>query len=134
MDTITSKTGDVLTFGTGSSEGTYTETASIANDVAAINNGKFGVTATQTRGTTFTLSSANSDLTVGEATTPADIVTAGTTSSQYYDIGISAGASVYAGGASTNIKDSSTTGGTANVGLVGNSNGSGGVATISYSD
>ncbi len=135
LGTVTGKVGDVLSFG---AEGSYTLTsaADVTADVAAINAGKFGVTATATSATTFTLSSSNSQMVVTDATTPTDYVasTGKTTSAQYYSIGISAGSSVYGGVASTAIKDSSTSGGTANIGLVEDSNGSGGVATISYSD
>jgi flagellin len=103
--------------------------------VAAINAGKFGVTATQTDATHFTLSSANSNLTVADTAT-GDFAAApsNATSAQYYSISVSAGAGVYDGSAATQIEDSSTGGGTANVGLVANSNGTGGIATISYSD
>jgi flagellin len=118
--------GGLLKFGTAASEGTYTITAaeSLANIAAGINAGKFGVTATlNAAGTAVALTSADSNLTT--TTTDATLVDTATniTSSQYYNVGISG-----------TVADTSTTGGTANVGLVGNSNGSGGVATISYSD
>ena len=121
----TDASGNTLTFGTGGSEGTFTETGDMAKDVASINAGKYGVTATlNSAGTAFTLSSANSSMTVADSVA-ANYTAAPTTSAQYYSIGISSVAGV---------TDTSTNGGTANVGIVGDSNGSGGVATISYSD
>jgi flagellin len=134
LGAVTAKVGDALTFG---AEGSYTLTSAtdVTADVAAINAGKFGVTATATSATTFTLSSTNSQMAVTDSTAADYVASSGkTTSAQYYSLGISAGNSVYGGVASTAIKDSSTSGGTANVGMVEDSNGSGGVATISYSD
>jgi flagellin len=101
----------------------------------AINAGNYGVTASYSDGV-MTFSSVNSAMTintgsldsaVGNATPAAvgSMTASGVTSSSYYTLGIS----------STNgITDSSTQGGTGNVGLTTDSNGSGGVATISYAD
>jgi flagellin len=122
LGTVTDAATDTLTFGPGGSDA-YTETGTVATDVAAINAGKFGVTATENQaGTGFTLSSANSAMTVSDSV-GGDYTSAAVTSAQYYSVGISG-----------TVADSTTGGGTANVGMVGNSNGSGGVATISYSD
>ena len=92
-----------------------------------INAGKYGVTASlNAAGTVMTISSANSALTPVTDTATSAVKTAiGTTSSAYYSVGISNAAA---------IADTSTSGGTANVGLVGNFDGTGGVATISYAD
>jgi flagellin len=100
----------------------------------AINNGGYGVQATyDSIAGTMTFTSANSAMHV-DATllqqTPAGGAPGGVTftptsitSSDYYSIGISG-----------IIADSSTGGGTANVGITTDSNGLGGVATTSYSD
>jgi flagellin len=102
---------------------------------SAINNGNYGVTAsysTSTGNLTFTTSNSSLQVSTGSLSqTPVGTATsqsvgnlsAPTTSSAYYDIGISG-----------NIADSSTSGGTANVGIAANTNGSNGTAVISYSD
>jgi flagellin len=75
----------------------------------------------------MTINTGSLDSAVGNATPAAvgSMTASGVTSSSYYTLGIS----------STNgITDSSTQGGTGNVGLTTDSNGSGGVATISYAD
>jgi flagellin len=122
---VTDAAADTLTFGTGAGKLTFTEGGTVATDIAAINKGNYGVTATvDAAGTGFNLSAANSSLTVADSTV-ADLTApaAASTSAQYYSIGISG-----------TVLDTSTSGGTANVGIVANNNGSGGVATISYSD
>ena len=111
-----------LVIGTNTIAVTLNET--IAQQATAINAGNYGVKATLNAGqTTMTLTSADS---VAPTITDAagSVVTAvGTTNSPYYNVGISG--SVY---------DSSTTGGTATLGMSGDNNGSNGIATISYSD
>jgi flagellin len=94
---------------------------------AAINAGKYGVTASlNAAGTVMTISSPNSALTpVTDSATSAVKTAIGTTSSAYYSVGISNAAA---------IADTSTLGGTANIGLVGDFDGTGGTATISYAD
>jgi flagellin len=126
----TTKLGDAtetatktLTFGTGASEGTYTLSGTLATDIAAINAGKFGVTAAvDAAGTGIELYSANSDMTVGGTATFA-AAAGNVTSAAYYSIGISG-----------TVTDSSTSGATSNIGLTADNNGTGGTATISYSD
>jgi len=107
---------------------------SAATLASTINAGNYGVTASYASGV-MTFSSPNSAMTVGttalDSTTSAGaggtvgpIVTTGAaTSSGYYSLGI--------GGT---VADTSTSGGTANVGITTDSNGTGGTATISYSD
>jgi len=119
--------------------GTTGVSDTLANLKATINSGLYGVTASlNSAGTALTFNSTNSALAISSTATDttdgaaaltytADTST-GATSSQYYNIGISG-----------TITDTSTTvgvtnGGTANVGIVADSNGIGGTATISYSD
>ncbi len=92
---------------------------------AAVNAGNYGVTASlNTAGTVMTLSSSNSDApTITDSATGAAVTDVGTTSSPYYSIGISG-----------TVSDSTTSGGTSVLGMSADTNGSGGVATISYSD
>jgi len=134
--------GDTFAFGGN----TYTvdSTATLADTTAAINAGKFGVTATlNSAGTAITITSANSAMTVTPSVAADWTAATGplTTSSDYYNVGISVNDNI--GGTAGNfIKDTSTgaiagttTGATtANVGLINDVDGSGGVATISYSD
>ena len=101
---------------------------------AAINKGDYGVTASYANGT-MTFSSPNSAMSVvttggtvldaGRSPVGALVTSAAATSSAYYSLGISS---------SGGITDSSTSGGTTNTGITADSNGSTGVATISYSD
>jgi flagellin len=97
---------------------------------STINAGNYGVTASYANGT-MTFTSANSAMTVGLTNLKAGGVAVGAlqgtpvTSSGYYSMGIS----------STNgITDTSTSGGTSNVGVTTDSNGTTGIATISYAD
>jgi flagellin len=124
---VTDTNTKVLAFGTASAEGTYTLTGGVAADIKAINAGKYGVTATlDNAGTGIELYTANSNETLGAATTAVVAAAAAPkTASQYYSVGISSAAA---------IQDQSTTGGTANTAFVQDTNGSNGVATISYSD
>ena len=135
--------GDVISFNNGAD--TYTTNATdglTLSDIAAgINAKNWGITAAvSTTGTgtaetttlTFTSTTAatqgvnvalnaSSDATGDTFTTVSD--TAATSNSAYHSIGVSG-----------SITDTTTSGGNLNAGFVGNNNGSGGVATISYSD
>jgi flagellin len=102
---------------------------------AAINKGAYGVEATYTAGTgQLTFTSPNSAMAVSTSslteTTPGvttstavGSLTGSSTASDYYKVGVTG-----------NVLDTSTQGGTANIGISADSNGSGGIATISYSD
>jgi flagellin len=104
-------------------------TATIAELNAYINNGSFGVKASlNSAGTAITFTSANSAMTFGGA--PLDVaaadpvVTTGNAAySEYYSVGITGA-----------VTDSSTGGGTTTTGLIVDTNGTGGTATLSYSD
>jgi len=104
-------------------------TATIAQLATYINNGDFGVKATlSANGKQIVFTSANSAMTFGGA--PLDggvadpvVTTANSDYSEYYSVGITG-----------TISDSSTGGGTAVTGLTVDTNGTGGIATISYSD
>jgi flagellin len=104
-------------------------TANIAQLATYINSDKFGVTAAlNSAGTVITFSSANSAMTF--AGTPFDagapdpvVTTANAAFSEYYSVGISG-----------TVTDGSTGGGTTVTGLASDTNGSGGIATTSYSD
>jgi flagellin len=104
-------------------------TATIAQLDAYINNGSFGVTAKlNTAGTAITFTSANSAMTF--AGSPVDVaaadpvvITANADYSEYYNVGITG-----------SVTDSSTGGGTALNGMTVDTNGTGGTATLSYSD
>ncbi len=104
-------------------------TATISQLAAYINNGSFGVKAAlNPAGTAITFTSANSAMTFGGA--PLDIAaadpvvtTANSAFSEYYSVGITGA-----------VTDSSTGGGTTTTGLTVDTNGTGGTATISYSD
>jgi flagellin len=104
-------------------------TATIGELATYINNGSFGVKATlNPAGTAITFTSANSAMTFAGApvdvATPDPVVTTGNASfSEYYSVGITG-----------SITDSSTGGGTVTTGLTVDTNGTGGTATISYSD
>ena len=122
-----------LTIGTSTITMGATETS--AELAAAINKGNYGVTAKlDAAGTAYDLTTTNSAITAltsasGTGTgitvaAPTGPGTGGlTTSAQYYSIGISG-----------TVTDASTTVGTGNVGITADTNGTGGVATISYSD
>jgi flagellin len=96
-----------------------------------INAGNYGITATlNSTGTALTFLSPNSNATnvtiTGGTNTTFDTENAGQTSSSYYSVGISG-----------TVQDTSTGANTTNAltkGLSSDSNGSNGVATISYSD
>jgi flagellin len=118
--------------------GTQGKTNTLANLEATINAGDYGFTATlNPTGTALTLSTPDSDnSTVTLNTTQATDAHTGTvltwstanqgqTSSEYYSIGI---------GSTNGITDTSTGGGTATVGMSFNRNGSGQIATTSYTD
>jgi len=95
---------------------------------AAINKGNFGVTATMNAADTImTLTSANSASTeaIAAGTSGATVAAASGTASDYYSLGVSS---------AIGITDTSTGGGTGNVGMTTDLNGTGGIATISYSD
>jgi flagellin len=111
-----------LVIGTNTIAVTLGET--IAQQATAINAGNYGVKATlSTNQLTMTLTSGDSVApTITDAAGSA-VTLVGTTSSPYYNVGISG-----------NITDSSTGGGTATLGMSGDNNGSNGIATISYSD
>jgi len=118
------------TIAVGSSDNTA------ATLVSAINKGDYGATASYNTSTnTITFSSANSSLAIGTGSLEETVIGGAApvavgnlqgpavTSSGYYSVGVSG-----------NVTDSSTSGGTANVGITTDSNGTGGTATISYSD
>jgi len=113
---------------------------------AAINKGQYGVTANYNAANdTMTLLSPNAALTVGtsnldEAPLNSSTVTpvgplTGTpsTASSYYSIGLS-GAITDTSTAVVGNNNATTYGGTGNVGIVSDSDGAGGTATMSYSD
>jgi flagellin len=137
--------GDLLTNATTLQVGSTTFTASsetLAAFATSINSANDGYTATATVGTgtganaseTLTLvstSAATQRLAVSSTLTNATHASTGvattdspsTGSSAYYGVGISG-----------SITDTTTSGGILNTGIVSNSTGAGGVATISYSD
>ncbi len=95
---------------------------------ATINGANDGITATvDSTGKIITLTSANSALAVSggltNTTGTTALTTPNTTESDYYSIGITG-----------TVADTSTSGGTAVVGMTTDINGSSGVATMSYSD
>ena len=135
--------GGTLTFGTESirlgvaATASTPGTATMSELAQTINTGSYGISAVlNTAGTAMTLSSIDSvnasvtpnvtatqDTSDGNANLTWSVFNQGITSSQPYSLGISG-----------TILDSSTGGGTANTGLSLNSNGSNGMATLSYSD
>jgi len=130
----TSTGAGTITIGTSTIAQGATETSAAL--AAAINKGNYGVTATlNTLGTAYNLTTTDSSIAAltaasdvgGTGITISAPTGAGTggasTSSQYYSIGISG-----------TVTDSSTTVGTGNVGITADTNGTGGIATISYSD
>jgi flagellin len=113
-----------LTFGTSTVSWTGAQT--LIQLAAIINTGNYGVSASlNTNNSVMTITSANSALPALTAGTANGLtsVAGGTTSEQYYGIGITG-----------TVADSSTSAGTATVGITADNNGTGGVATISYSD
>ena len=104
-------------------------TANIGQLATYIDNGSFGVKATlSASGKQITFTSANSAMTFGGA--PVDVaapdpvvIAANADYSEYYSVGITGA-----------VTDSSTGGGTAVSALSVNTNGTGGTATIGYSD
>jgi flagellin len=112
-------------------------TATMAELAQTINAGKYGITAAlNASGTGITLSSADSanasvtpnvtateDTSDGNANLTWSAFNQGVTTQQAYSLGISG-----------TVLDSTTGGGTATTGLSLNSDGSGGMATLSYSD
>ena len=147
-DVPTPGAANVTTLGTIAMSGTLTGSLKLGSQTitigatnntgatlaAAINKGDYGVTASYANGT-MTFSSPNSAMSVvttggtvldaGGSPVGALVTSAAATSSAYYSLGISS---------SGGITDSSTSGGTTNTGITADSNGSTGVATISYSD
>jgi flagellin len=97
---------------------------------STIDAGNYGVTASYSNGT-MTFSSANSAMTVGLTNLKAGGVAVGAlqgtpvTSSAYYSIGVSS---------ANGITDTSTHGGTSNIGITMDVSSTGGVATMSYTD
>jgi flagellin len=104
--------------------------------VTAIDKGDYGVTAAYNASTnTLSFTSPNSSLTVNTGNLDETAINGSTaapvgalqgpavTTSGYYSVGVSG-----------TVADTSTLGGTANVGITTNANGSGGIATIGYSD
>ena len=139
------------------------KTDTMADLAATINAGTYGVTATlNSAGTAITFTSANSDNATTSTVLPTTVAAVGgqstsSTSSPYiaaaYDWTISntdantdanltftkannavTSSAYYSVGVSGTVADTSTGGGTGTVGLSNDMNGSGGVATISYSD
>jgi len=114
---------NTITLGAGSS------TNNITNLAAYINAGKFGVTATLNAAkTAITFTSPNSATTFGGAPKDAgNAISVNTAAnadfSEYYTVGITG-----------NVSDSSTGGGTAITGITSDTNGTGQIATTSYSD
>ena len=114
-----------------------------ASLAAAINKGDYGITAAYSNNT-MTFTSANSSMAVDTSDldeTPINGSTAtgvgsltGTpnTSSSYYSVGVSG--NVTDTSTTATVNNSMTYGGTGNVGIVTDANGSGGTATIGYSD
>jgi flagellin len=104
-------------------------TATIAELATYIDDGSFGVKATlNPAGTQIVFTSANSAMTFGGA--PLDVAaadpvvtTANSDYSEYYSVGITGA-----------VTDSSTGGGTTSTGMTVDTNGTGGTATVSYSD
>jgi flagellin len=104
-------------------------TATISELATYIDAGSFGVKATlNTAGTQIVFTSANSAMTFGGA--PIDVAaadpvvtTANADYSEYYSVGITGA-----------VTDSSTGGGTTSTGMTVDTNGTGGTATVSYSD
>jgi len=104
-------------------------TATIAELATYIDDGSFGVKATlNTAGTQIVFTSANSAMTFGGA--PIDVAaadpvvtSANADYSEYYSVGITGA-----------VTDSSTGGGTTSTGMTVDTNGTGGTATISYTD
>ena len=116
----------VLTIGTNTITVANAETLSTLE--SSINDGNYGVSASlNSAGTSLTLTSANSvaPATLTDTATGQTLTAVNTTSSAYYGIGISSAAGV---------SDTTTGGGSNVVGISTDSNGTGGVATISYSD
>jgi flagellin len=112
---------------------------------AAINAGAYGVNASYNSGTgAMTFTSPNSALSVGTGNLDATVLNgsvatgvgalagAVSTSSSYYSIGISG--NITDTSAAVTVGNVTTYGGTANVGITADSNGAGGIATMSYSD
>ncbi|MGA9671202.1 MAG: flagellin, partial [Terracidiphilus sp.] len=126
--TLGTVTGNATGNGTltlGSNAIAVTSGETIAQLAAAINAGQYGVTATLNSGSTImTLTTANAAMTPVTDTAAGNALTAmNGTASEYYSVGITG-----------NVTDTSTNGGTWNVGLNADTNGSGGVATMGYSD
>jgi flagellin len=114
--------------------GTSPTTDTLAHLATTINAGNYGVTASldstgkimtfaTTSGQPVTIGGAPTDFTHNTATLAAVTDTPSTDTSSYFKIGITGA-----------VVDSTTTGGTTNVGLVANNNGTGATATISYTD
>jgi flagellin len=135
--------GDVLSFNNGAD--TYTTNATdglTLSDIAAgINAKNWGINAAVTTTGTGTAETTTLTFTSTTAATQgvnvalnATADTTGDTFSTVSDTAAAGKSAYYSIGVSGAITDTTTTGGTLNAGLAGNNNGSGGVATISYSD
>ncbi len=112
---------------------------------AAIDRGNYGVTASYDPGTgAMTFTSPNSALSVDTSSLDATVLNgsvaigvgpltgAVSTSSNYYSVGISG--DITDTSTAMTVGNVTTYGGTANVGITADSNGAGGIATMSYSD
>ena len=97
----------------------------MANIATAINGGNFGVTAKvdATSGALMINSNDSVSPTISTTDTGLTLAAVNTTASPYYSIGISG-----------TVHDTTTSGGTDVIGMSSDTNGSGGVATISYTD
>ena len=127
--------GGTLTIGPATINlGTVNTTDTLAHLAATINAGNFGVTASldaagkimtfsSTSGLLVNIGGAPTDITHNTATLTATTDTPSLDTSSYFKIGITGA-----------VVDTATTGGTTNVGLVANNDGTGSTATISYSD
>ena len=125
-DAMTLTVATTATLNLGTSQIAVTNGETYTALAAKINGGDYGVTATlDPTGLIMTLKSANSAYTpvTLSGVTVAALTPVNATASEYYSVGISG-----------TVTDTSTSGGTWNVGLDADTNGSGGVATMGYSD
>ncbi|MGO8756563.1 MAG: flagellin [Terracidiphilus sp.] len=133
--------GDTLTGGLTIDGTTFSATSGLAALATSITASGLGVTASvntaavgsQAIGTILTLVS-NSSASEGATFTQniVDSTKAGTTAVQ--DTPASGKSAYYSTGVTGSVADTTTSGGTLNVGMVADNNGTGGVATMSYSD
>jgi flagellin len=135
---ITGANGGTTTFST-STAGQNT----LAGLATAINNAKLGVTATVTNGTTLTFTAAGADSLASVSLATAFTDTSGATvtltpasntppNPQYYSIGLSSTLGVNDTTTSVTVGNTSKT--STNEAFLANNNGSGGIATMSYTD